>query len=581
MEDASSDALLGQIFAGRYLLEERLGDGSTGVVYRAKHVKLERRFAIKVLHGHLFSDEKVVRRFDREAEVAAKLHHKNVVGVVDIGKTPAGARYIVMELAVGEPLSAIISRGPMPTTRIVPLMQQLCDGLQHAHDAGLIHRDFKPENVIVECDRDGVDTPRIIDFGLAISDETSTGERERLTTAGLVLGTPQYMAPENAGGGKVDHRIDLFALGVMCFELVTGKLPFDGDGVDVARANMMFDTPGMGVRAPHLEVDPLLEVFTRRLMARSRSRRIQTARAAREILDLIARDRHAAAAAMGFELPDALVAAPDALVAAPSPRAAAVMPTLTTRPRAPNTSAPGTSTSTVLIQSNVPHAIDQELDHQQDLELTALIARGRSRVVLAGIAAGVLVMLAVATFIVRRAQRSDPAAPIAPIATIAPVATIAEPSPPTPTSPPPLPAATELPAPPVATIAVSPPLPPLASSKPVVRKPVAPPPVEQAPVHIAAEPPRVEVAPAVASPPPATAAAPDAIPGAAALAKDYAAVGRALAQLEKTRGQPSTFDLWPRYRRIRINAALANPRDRQDISALLADLQREIAARAK
>ncbi|MBA2541039.1 MAG: serine/threonine protein kinase, partial [Deltaproteobacteria bacterium] len=275
---------LGHTVGERYRLEERIGSGAMGVVYRARHIKLARSFAIKVLHPPLTANAKLRKRFQREAEIASTLKHRNVVGVVDIGETD-NLVYLVMELADGVPLSSIIEEAPLPPARVIEYVRQLCDGLSHAHGAGLIHRDFKPENVIV--DREGATaTLRIIDFGIAmLRDGASHRERERLTTEGIVLGTPHYMAPEHASGEEIDHRIDLFALGVICFEMLTGKMPFDGDGVDVARSNIMHDAPAMSERVPYLNVDPLLEAFTRKLMARERDHRFATAKAAHDMLD--------------------------------------------------------------------------------------------------------------------------------------------------------------------------------------------------------------------------------------------------------------------------------------------------------
>jgi serine/threonine protein kinase len=298
------DKLIGEVLANRYQIEEKLGEGAMGAVYRAKHVKVGRAFAVKLLHAKLLEDRKVALRFEREAELAGRLRHPNVVGVVDVGETSEGQRYMVMDFAEGNDLAVILNEAPMPPERITSLVRQMLEGLYHAHEAGLIHRDFKPENVIVEKDDHGVEVPRIVDFGIAIlrdgGDSTSTSGR--LTTNGLVLGTPHYMAPEQAVADPIDHRIDLFALGIVVYEMLSGKLPFDGTGAEVARANLLLDPPMIAQRVPYLEVDPLLEAFARRLMAKKRDHRPPTAKAARELLDLIDKDRTAAAAALGVRV---------------------------------------------------------------------------------------------------------------------------------------------------------------------------------------------------------------------------------------------------------------------------------------
>ena len=298
------EKLIGQILGNRYQIEVRLGEGAMGTVYRAKHVKVGRAFAVKVLHSKLLEDAKVAQRFEREAELAGRLRHANVVGVVDVGETPEGLRYMVMEFAEGHDLAELLSEAPMPTARIMNLTRQMLEGLHHAHEQGLIHRDFKPENVIIERDIHGLEVPRIVDFGIAILREggDSPDSDGRLTTNGLVLGTPHYMAPEQAVADPIDHRIDLFALGIVVYEMLCGKLPFDGSGAEVARANLLLDPPLIAHRVPHLEVDPLLEAFARRMMAKKRDHRPATAKAARELLDLIEKDRGAAATALGVPL---------------------------------------------------------------------------------------------------------------------------------------------------------------------------------------------------------------------------------------------------------------------------------------
>jgi serine/threonine-protein kinase len=294
---------VGQVLAARYRIGERVGAGGMGTVFRAEHVKIGRKLAVKVLHPAMLESEKYRRRFAREAELAGRMRHPNVVGVLDAGITPEGLHYLVMEYAEGRTLAELIHEGPMEGPRVLGLAKQLCDGLQHAHDQGLVHRDFKPDNVIVERDRHGDETPRILDFGVAIAlTDFTSGERERLTTKGMVLGTPHYMAPEHATGKPIDHRIDLFALGVMCFEMLTGVMPFRGTGVEIARAYLGRPIPPMQQRAPYVEVDPLLEAFTRALLAKSPDARPASARAASELLALIERDRAAAAQRLDVRL---------------------------------------------------------------------------------------------------------------------------------------------------------------------------------------------------------------------------------------------------------------------------------------
>ncbi|HEU0033292.1 MAG TPA: serine/threonine-protein kinase [Kofleriaceae bacterium] len=303
-EESPLDHLIGQTLASRYQIVSRIGEGAMGTVFKARHVKVGRFFAVKVLHPRLLEDAKLAQRFEREAELAGRLRHPNVIGVVDVGETAEGLRYMVMDFAKGSDLATLMVEAPMKPERIIHLTRQLLEGLYHAHEQGLIHRDFKPENVIVERDDHGNEVPRIVDFGIAILREggDSTNSAGRLTTNGLVLGTPHYMAPEQAVADPIDHRIDLFALGIVIYEMLSGRLPFDGSGAEVARANLLLDPPRIAQRVPYLEVDPLLEAFARKLMTKKRDDRPANAKRARELLDLIARDRSAAAAALGVPI---------------------------------------------------------------------------------------------------------------------------------------------------------------------------------------------------------------------------------------------------------------------------------------
>ena len=317
--------MIGRVVASRYRLEKKLGAGAMGSVYRARHIKLDRAFAIKILHVEMLINPKLQRRFQREAELAGTLSHPNIVTVLDVGEAFEGLHYIAMEYAEGPTLGEITTlEAPLPADRVIALAAQLCDGLHHAHERGLIHRDFKPDNVIVET-RNGREVVRIVDFGIAIvRDDASNEERERLTTAGITLGTPHYMAPEHVTGQAIDHRIDLFALGVVLYEMMCGKMPFQGDGVDVARANLLEETPYMAERVPNVKVDPLLEAFVRKLLSKAPDARPATAKAARELLDLIANDRARAAAALGIMLDDTQLPTPPPV--RPAPRFASYTP---------------------------------------------------------------------------------------------------------------------------------------------------------------------------------------------------------------------------------------------------------------
>ncbi|HLK38435.1 MAG TPA: protein kinase [Polyangiaceae bacterium] len=216
------DPLIGKTIAGRYVIEEILGEGGMATVYRAQHKLVDRPCAVKVMNPSLATDAKVRERFRREAKSAQALAHPNVIEIFDHGEMDDGVPYMVMELLNGQTLSAVVDAGPLPPARSVPIMIQIARGIARAHDLGVVHRDLKPENIFVCPREDGSDLVKILDFGIARSRSDT-----RLTNAGELFGTPQYMAPERITSGEAGPSVDLYAIGVIFFEMVTGTLPFE------------------------------------------------------------------------------------------------------------------------------------------------------------------------------------------------------------------------------------------------------------------------------------------------------------------------------------------------------------------
>jgi serine/threonine-protein kinase len=214
---------------GRYTVVSLLGEGGMGKVYLAQHVILGKRMAIKVLHDEYSRQEEVVKRFQQEAIAASQIGQENIVNVTDFGRTAEGALFFVMEELQGESLaSAIRSQGAFTAERALPILAQVCRALAAAHARGIIHRDLKPENVVLTQKEDRPDFVKVLDFGIS-KVGASEQRQEKLTRMGTVMGTPEYMAPEQAAGTKVDHRVDIYSLGVMAYEMMTGSLPFMGD----------------------------------------------------------------------------------------------------------------------------------------------------------------------------------------------------------------------------------------------------------------------------------------------------------------------------------------------------------------
>ncbi|MBL8623951.1 MAG: protein kinase [Myxococcales bacterium] len=295
--ETDDDPLVGSVLAERYQIEEVLGDGGLGRVYKARHVRMSRRFAIKVPFGEVGYDRKARARLANEAEAASRLDHPNVIGVVDVGESAAGLFYMAMDLADGPPLAELIDAGPIAIADVLTIFVQLADGLTHAHERGLVHRDLKPDNIVISTRGDGTIQARVIDFGLALVSEDDQ-PKTRLTTEGMVVGTPCYMAPEQATGEAIDFRTDLFALGIILYELLAGRLPFDGTPNEVARQNLAAPLPPIAERAGHA-VDPLYEAVVTWLTRKRKDERPSTTR---EILTLArhmaAQDRGAAMTAL-------------------------------------------------------------------------------------------------------------------------------------------------------------------------------------------------------------------------------------------------------------------------------------------
>ncbi len=246
---AIQDPLIGTTIAGRYLLEDVIGEGGMATVYRARHKLVDRPCAVKVMNPALATDPNTRERFRREAKSAQTLAHPNVIEIFDQGETPDGVTYIVMELLAGKTLAELTDVGAVPLPRALPIMIQIARGIARAHDLGVVHRDLKPENIfIVRRQVDGTDLVKILDFGIA----KSRGDT-RLTNAGELFGTPQYLAPERITGGEAGPSVDLYALGVIFFEMATGKLPFEASDPTTFLIKHMKERP-----PPPRAIDPRL-----------------------------------------------------------------------------------------------------------------------------------------------------------------------------------------------------------------------------------------------------------------------------------------------------------------------------------
>ncbi len=238
---AAADPMIGQIIDKRYKITRKLGEGGMGEVYAADHLRINRRLAIKLLRAEVLTNEEAVARFEQEAMTASSIGHENIIRIEDSGKLDDGRIYLAMELLDGLPFNDLIDEQQISPDRLLNILIQTCHGLRAAHDKNIIHRDMKPENIYITPDGKGGDLPKLLDFGIA---KVSQAEGENhLTRTGTIFGTPFYMAPEQALGQSVDLRVDVYAMGVIMYEVFTGEVPFGGESF-------------MGILTQHITTEP-------------------------------------------------------------------------------------------------------------------------------------------------------------------------------------------------------------------------------------------------------------------------------------------------------------------------------------
>ncbi|HLV64839.1 MAG TPA: protein kinase [Polyangiaceae bacterium] len=289
------DPRIGTVLSERYRLDALLGVGGMGKVYAAEHVLMRKRLAVKVLHRELTLVPEVVARFEREAMAAANIEHPNVAGATDFGRLPDGSVFLVLEYVQGRSLREELARGRMPVVRALHIARQIAAALRAAHGHGIVHRDLKPENVML-VERDGdPDFVKVLDFGVAkvpIGEIPAPGSSP-ISRAGMVFGTPEYMAPEQALGEAVDGRADLYALGAMLFEMLAGVRPFvSNTPVGILGQQLSQPPPRFAERIPPGIVPPSVEQLVHRLLARDRDQRFATARAVEEALTALLAPGH-------------------------------------------------------------------------------------------------------------------------------------------------------------------------------------------------------------------------------------------------------------------------------------------------
>ena len=268
--------LVGSIIADRYRVTKKLGEGGMGSVYLAEHVKMGRMSAVKVMNPGMASDPDAISRFNREAANASRINHPNVCAVYDFGETSDGTIYLAMEFIEGPSLSKVIEDlGALPAARAADITRQAADALAVAHDMGIVHRDLKPDNIMIARNRDGSDCVKVVDFGIA---KAGNAENQKVTKTGMVVGTPEYMSPEQLAGDKLDGRSDTYSLALVAFNMLTGKLPFPAETLQESMILRLTDRPKtLAEMKPDVSWPPAVEAVLDRALARSAADRYQSA----------------------------------------------------------------------------------------------------------------------------------------------------------------------------------------------------------------------------------------------------------------------------------------------------------------
>jgi len=276
LRSAAGEDIIGSVIADRYHVIRKLGEGGMGQVYLAEHVKMGRMSAIKVMTQALANDMDAVGRFNREAANASKISHPNIAAIYDFGETPEGLIYLAMEFVEGESLTKLCEAlGALPAPRAAEIARQVASALEAAHERGIVHRDLKPDNIMISRGRDGADLVKVVDFGIA---KAAEGAGQKVTRTGLVVGTPEYMSPEQLTGDTLDGRSDLYALALVTFNMLTGMLPFTGQTTQEALLKRLTDRPlSLAEARSDLVWPPALQAVLDRALSRLASDRYQHA----------------------------------------------------------------------------------------------------------------------------------------------------------------------------------------------------------------------------------------------------------------------------------------------------------------
>ena len=284
--ESGADPFIGSVLGGRYRIDTLLGSGAMGRVYRAEHVLMHKPLAVKILHAEHTQRPEIVARFEREATAAANIDHPNVVAATDFGRLPDGTVYLALELVQGKNLRAEVAKESLGVARTLHIARQIASGLAAAHARHIIHRDLKPDNIVLVEKNGDPDFVKVLDFGIAKMNVESG--KSALTKVGVVLGTRDYMAPEQGLGQDVDHRADLYSLGVVMYEMLSRECPFEGESQSaILGLQLTKRPPTLRERAPGLDIPEAVDALVMRLLAKERAERPPSAAVVAAELDAL------------------------------------------------------------------------------------------------------------------------------------------------------------------------------------------------------------------------------------------------------------------------------------------------------
>ncbi len=297
------DPFVGKVIDGRYEIQQRVGEGGMGVVYKARQMSIDRTIALKMLNQQMQGDQQWVQRFYNEAKACSRLQHPNTIRMFDFGQTQDGRLFMTMEFLDGLSLRDALARGPLVPQRVVKILIQCCASLAEAHSIGIIHRDIKPDNLFLLNMAGSPDFVKLLDFSVA---KLLEGDRMK-TQAGVVFGTPQYMSPEQGRGAPLDARSDLYALGVLAFEMLTGNVPFNDDNpMTVIQMHLHGAIPPMPDSIPYS-----VQQIVRRAMEKDAARRYQSSgEMMQHCQQVFAELNHGAVSVGGGGVPRTMIAGP-------------------------------------------------------------------------------------------------------------------------------------------------------------------------------------------------------------------------------------------------------------------------------